>query len=246
MIYVNKFLENSKADLSIDSVLKYLSTIKINSVRPVYWAIRFFYKANDIPFPLKVDEVTQKTHINIIKESLTMEEIKAFIETSKKYYGIMDIGYSAISTIYAARRAEMYNIEFADINEDITKLRIKTLKGGEDRVHSIPDELKEILENFKDGLKKIKNKPVIQSLNFLYDHICAKAGIKLRPRLGWHSNRRALISEFRIIGFNDNVLRSFCRWKPRERDIIMNYDIQDPKRIDSLIFEKHPFLEYWR
>lgn len=244
-LIIDKFLKYIKNDLSTNNVIKFLTTISKNSIHTTFYAIRFFYNSAGIPFDLKIGDIATKGTIQRIRESFNPDEVDAFIKSAKLYGGIIDIGYVAISTVYGARRKEIYNIEPNDIAEDISTVKIHTLKGGQDRVHIIPEEIKEIIKDFRYGLTRIKKKPVVTTLNMMFDSLCHKGGIELRPRIGWHSNRRSLISELMMTDINPTVIRDFLRWKTRESDILMNYTIFNPERVDKMIFEKHPFLKMW-
>lgn len=245
-LIVDKFLRYVKNDLTTNNTIKFFTTISKNSIHTTFYAIRFFYNSAGIPFDLRIGDIATKGTIQRIRESFNPDEVNAFIKASKLYGGIIDIGYAAISTIYGARRKEIYNIEPKDIAEDISTLKIHTLKGGQDRVHLIPEEIKEVIKDFRYGLTRIKKKPVVTTLNMMFDNLCHKGGIELRPRIGFHSIRRSLISELMMTDINPTVIRDFLRWKTRESDIIMNYTIFNYERVDKMVFEKHPFLEYWR
>lgn len=248
-IVTDKFLTQYNGDLSEQNIIDFLSIVSKNSIRTIFYALRFFYKVNSIPFELKIEDVAPKGGVKVIREILTNEEIEKLIKSTKLNYGTIEIGYLAIATIYGARRVELYNLQAEDFNIGNGKFKIYTAKGGqEERIHIIPEEIKEIIGDLWFGLKKVKRKPVITAFNMLFDRMCLDAEIELRPRLGWHSIRRKLVSELQIAEpvINPNIIRHFLRWKPRASDIILDYTILEPERVDKRIFEQHPFLKLWK
>ena len=247
-VITNKFLEEYEGDISEENLYDFLSTVSKNSIRTVFYALKFFYNCGNIPFNLKVSDVAPSGGVKKQRPILSVEELEALIKTAKLEFGTIEIGYLALSSVYGLRRIEMYNVEADDI--DIANKRIRIMprkRGQEERIHIIPPEIQEQMEDMWYGLKKVKKKPVINSLNMLFDAMCHKAGIELRPRLGWHSIRRLLISELQQVepAINPIMIRDFIRWKPRAGDIILDYTILDPKKVDERIFKQHPFLKLW-
>lgn len=243
----DKFLKYSKGDLSTEKVINFLNDTSKNSINTVFYVLRFFYQAAGIPFELTIGDISGRSGVKRTKEVLSPEEIEALIKTVKLEYGLIEIGFIFLFTIYGCRRREAWQMNSEDINEDISTLTIYTLKGGDQRTHLVPDCGKEIIKDFRYALSKVKKKPAVNTLNFWFDELCSRAKITLRPRLGPHSIRRSLISELMMGDTNPTIIRSFCRWKPRQSDILLDYTILQPARIDRIILDDkvHPFLRFW-
>lgn len=243
----DKFLKYSKGDLSIEKVIDFLNNTSKNSINTVFYVLRFFYQAAGLPFELTIQDISGRSGVKRIKEVLSPEEIEALIRTVKLEYGLIEIGFIFLFTVYGCRRREAWQMEAADIKEDISALTIYTLKGGEERTHLIPDCGKEVMKDFRYALSKVKKKPAVNTLNFWFDELCHKSRITLRPRLGPHSIRRSLVSELMLGDTNPTVIRNFLRWRTRASDILLDYTIFDYRRIDRIIFDKdtHPFLRFW-
>ncbi len=226
-----------------DTFLRVLHNESDNSRATAYYSLKFIYKSYGEDAPYSHSEVVPKG-VKKKKELLDTEEVIKIIEyTKKKEKDLYKKGIVVLSTIYGLRRIEMYRIERDDIDLDNKKIFIFTAKGGELREHIIPDDILPYIAAFK---KKIRNKPkYIQELNYMFDEVANYAGIPLRPRLGWHSIRRRLITELMQTDLNPNIIRNFMRWKGQGADILQEYTLFNPEEVDRKVFEKHPFLEYW-
>ena len=242
-IVINAFMKFCGGDVQHEKVLPFLRKVGINSMQNRYYGVKFFLNNLGEEMPVTLHDILGNQHIKRTKDVMSNDEIAAFIRTVRRDYGTIEIGYAALTTIYAARRVEAYNIAANDIEEDT--LTIYAAKGGQERVHLIPAQLKDVMKDFKHDLKRIKKKPVITALNYFFDDVCDKALIELRPRMGFHSFRRSFISHMLNLEFNAFLLRDFCRWKTREKDIMANYYISDYRITDPKVFAVHPYLQYW-
>lgn len=177
------------------------------------------------------------------REALSCEEVKQLIAESKKLFGTIEIGYLVLSTIYGLKRIEIYNIEEDSIDIDNKVFRIKPVKSTDQaRYHVIPSKILSFMSNLKDSLKMVKGKPPVLHYNYLFDEMCVRSNIRLRPRLGWESVRRTLACELAVSGVNSNIIECFMGLKTRETELLLKYDW---KRVDEAVFEKHPFLRSW-
>ena len=246
---INDFLLQSSLVVNEDTMLEYLKKQSPNSVMVAYYALKFFCNVVGIPFTIPHSLVAPKGHIKKCQPVLTREEIKALIDVSKKYGGTLEEGYMALFTIYGCRRSEAYDLKPEDIYEKDGNLFVKIYakKGGQAREHLIPEFLNEFFIDFKETLGKIKKKFSVEHLNFMFTEFCKLAGITQRKRLNIHAIRRALVSELNMIpDLHPLLVRDFLRWKPWREDIMQVYVRYDPLTVDKIIFEKHPFLEFWK
>jgi len=245
IIFINLLLNYTGPELSRDKVISFLSTLSKNSILTAYYAIRFFYKSIGIPFDIKRSDIAP-SGIKRIREVLTHDEVVKLIKGCDEF-DALEAGYIALATTYGLRRGEIYNIKAEMIDIDNKILYISRLKAEEitGRDHLIPDEISHVLLNMKDALKHGEKPRYITNINNLFNIMCDKVGIILRPRLGLHSLRRALISELMTSGLSPTVVRDFIGWKPKERDILLDYTILNWKEVDSKVFSVHPYLKYW-
>lgn len=249
-IVVDKFLQFSGLDTSRDSVINYLSTISKNSRVTEYYAIKFFCKSAGLPFEVTRSDIAP-TGIEVVRPMLTIEEAKKLIKTVPKYFGTVEVGYLVLSTVYGLRRSEIYytEAEHIDIDNRIFTTTVKKhLERTVRRPHVIPEQVAAHMYELKEGLENIKSKPSINMLNFMFDTMCHKSGVELRPRLGFHSIRRLLNTRLRIAGLSEEIISSFIRWVPREKSMSRHYFIEDidtVREIDNNVFKVHPLLKYW-
>jgi integrase len=246
----NRFLSYTKGEISRQKIIEFLKQFSKNSIITAFYAIRFFHKATGIPFPIIRKDISP-TGVKRIKERMATEDVIKFIKGANNYFGLIEIGYVCLSTIYAVRRSEMYDLNSNDINIEERSLLIypKKQEEPEPRIHLIPEEIVQPMTELRDGLKQVKRKPHITEFNHLFDAICDKSNIELRPRMGWHSIRRCLISVLAMRHLDEKFINNFIRWKPRNPEIIEQYkrfSTEEFKQIDREIFEKHPFLKEWK
>ena len=242
----NSFLSFTKCESNRDNIIGFLKKFSKNSIITAFYAIRFLHQATGIPFPITRKDISP-TGIKRIKDIMSIEEVEKFIEGANRYFGLIEIGYVCLSTIYAVRRSEIYDLESDDINIDERELTIWVHKSEENnRVHLIPEEIVQPMIELRDGLKRIRSKPHITELNHLFDAICEKSGIELRPRAGFHSIRRRVVSSLVMRHLDPKFINSFIRWKPRTQEMLDYYTTLDTKQVDREIFEKHPFVKLWK
>jgi len=165
--------------------------------------------------------------------------------------------FVALSTIFGLRREELANLRPEDINLKSGAIYIATVKSGRERYHLIPKEIRPYL-----AAHDFKKRYAVATLSQMFKRVLKKSGageLKSR-RLGWHTIRRALLDGLANNGVNILAARTFLRWKGASRDIAMparyygnvtvdlgqTSPVLDEAKGDEEIFEKHPFLEFWR
>lgn len=250
-MFTNRFTSEYGGNLSREALLDFFSKLSKNSVLTAFYALRFFYNAAGIEFPVERREIAPKG-IKVQRTVLTPVEVEVLIKSSRKKLGseigYVELGFLALSTVYGFRRKELYSIRPDDIDLDngvIYSSRFTAKIDVAERDNLIPDKIAGILEEFRKSLKKIKKNFKIQKMNQMLDYMCWTAGICMRPRLGFHSIRRSLISELMLKDISPVMIRDFIRWKPKERDILMHYTVLDWRRVDTEVFKVHPFLNHW-
>jgi len=241
LIFFKKWLEAGGV-FDDDTAIAVLKRESSNSIKTAYYALRFIYRCYDEELGFRVSDVAPKS-VRRHKEVLSPSEIRQIIRHVKNNEKATVRLYFVLATVYGLRRIEMFRLEKVDIDLGNKKFFVFTAKGGEPREHIIPDFL---LIHFRDFKKEHRRKyKHVQELNVVFDAAVDRAGIKLRPRLGWHSVRRCLVTELMKTAVNPMIVRHFLRWKPRSSDILMEYTLYNPEEVDRTIFEVHPFLKEW-
>lgn len=171
--------------------------------------------------------------VDVRRHRLTVDQVGEFIEAAKSLGGFYTL-LTALSTTYGLRRQEMANYVPGDYDPKSQTIKIRTAKGGRQVVQRVP---KEIQNHMIPGATL----PRISRASVIYRNIARKAGV-YEPVTGWHSIRRALVTELLANDADKDLVESFMRWKsPRMVDLYGARNLKD----DTRIFEKHPFLKYW-
>lgn len=144
--------------------------------------------------------------------------------------------YLALSTVYGFRRAELSHIEIGD-----HRVSVRSLKGGEQRTHTLPDAIWPIVvHTYKADLAD-------STLSQLYHHIRRAAKLRAGYHDGWHAVRRGLITGLVGAGVDQMKLKAWMGWRAGgEWNPVARYYRPDPAKLDAEMFEHHPFLPLWR
>jgi len=206
-----------------------------------WYALKKYFKAKEIPWNLDQDEYPKLERANIKKITLSKEQISKMIEIVKLYGSEKEKVLLALSTTYGLRRSEFCSLTESDINRESNILHIQAKKHGEERYHLIPREIRSYIYpwNFDKYIS-------LSSASLIFNSIIIKANIKKLEGMGIHSIRRALVSELASSDLPPMRIYDFLRWKNRNLGMLTEYDNPDYKKVDKLIFSKHPFLELWR
>lgn len=245
-VIINKYLTLCKGDINRTTMIEFLGTFTKNSILVAFYALNFFCRVSGIPFEITRKEISPKG-VKKVREMLTVDEVNKLIHTVKNEFGMIEIGYIAMCTTYGSRRVELYDMNPDDIDIENKRIKIYIHKEVDEvRNHIIPDEIFTEMKDFKEGLEKVKTKPVITALNHMFDFMCEKSGIEIRPRLGFHSIRRILLTTLRQLHIDDRFLNHFLGWKGIDEGMVGLYTQFDTPLIDKEIFAVHPFLEAWK
>ena len=236
-----RFVGNGKP--TVDSVHSFLVKLgekgySISSVNLYLAAIKKFFIVNGLPW----DSNIKSKHVNLYETdtpTIYITDIKNLVRATKERGNIVDMSYLALSTIYGLRRGEMAAITEEDVGKKESTIHIKTLKGGIERNHLIPDEISFIKEYQFDCQSN-------SSMSLLFAKICLLAGYERKDNEGWHAIRRSIDVELFDSDVKPIYLKFFLRWAPK--DMSERYFMQgiNPIIADRKIFEKHPFLPFWR
>ncbi|MBA7465026.1 hypothetical protein ES707_00187 [subsurface metagenome] len=261
--YAQNFLAYADS-LDKETVTKYLAKLKRQGKKPgtinfAFRVIRRVFVVNKRDWPFRRGEAPPITQRDEHKPALDPELIKVMIKAAKDGKLHADEALAlALSTTYGLRREEMCNLEPRDVDLKQNTIFISTIKHGRQRYHLIPPEIKPYLaeHDFNEECSLIK-------MSQLFWRIVNGSGLEaLRGhRLGWHSIRRPLLSLLHSSGLDPFAVHSFMRWKGgMEADLAIDaryhatsfvgLDGEKPitmeAQSDKEIFEKHPFLEFWR
>ena len=141
----------------------------------------------------------------------------------------------ALSSIYGLRAGELQSVLAAGHTGN--ELVIQTEKRGRKRVHRIPDMLVSTLTFRPTQLTR-------DQINRWYARVLRIVHAKPAPRESWHAVRRGLVTGLLS---NEAAEADVARWMGWKATNIMRVYYQpDTFELDKRIYERHPFLGYWR
>lgn len=211
------------------------------SVRWYAYVLTSFYKSRDLTPPFRGREYPtgpSDDELIVNAPALTKPAIHEMIEAVLDRGSHRMMAYLAISTTYGLRAEELARIKKSDIANNM--FTVHTAKGGTERVHKIPEEIAECINDY--DFPKIQTQSIIN----LFKSIQKLSKHKHKNREGWHSIRRRLIQELEDAGVVERHIYTFMRWRATRRGIMGAYSKPKPDEADSIVFTNHPFLKYWK
>ena len=217
--------------------------------------IRALYRRNGAVWPLKRGENASVPANEERILALSSATVKQLIDGAMHgKLNILQAFYLALSTVYGLRRTEIARVRMPHINLESRSFYAQTAKGGRDRYHRIPEEILPIFRGACPYLETVSPYKVSEA----FPEIEKACGVAHIADTGWHSIRHSL--EYHLIenGLTELTVREFMRWGKRSRtDMVSRYhDVQfvgvDGAELgragaqDEQVFEKHPFLPFWR
>jgi integrase len=259
--YARDFLEET-AGLDRASIDAYLQTLrrkfKPGTVNFHFRVIRRLFAVNEIIWPYRRGEGPSIGQRDEYRPQLSPRVVGMMINAARTDRLFPDEQcFVALSTIYGLRREEISNLRPTDINLKSRAIYIATVKNGRERYHMIPPEIMPYLQahDFAEVYP-------VSTLTKRFRRILAKSGAgELKGlRLGWHSIRRSSLDGLVNNGINILAARLFLRWKEATGDMAMparyygnvtidlgeQAPVLEEAKGDEAIFEKHPFLSFWR
>lgn len=230
----------------VQKFLKYLEKRASENTQLVsYRVLKKLFRANNWDWPSDLIDLPRIDPEKIQQPILSKEETIQIIKTCKALKNFRPTPYMALSTVYGLRRGELKLIRREDVDFKAKRIEVRVLKQKRQvvrRRHLLPDEIIPILKGY--SFPRIS----LEEVNALFKYAIQKAGIEDRPRLNFHSIRRALDTYLLDIGVPEPRVENFLRWSQAGwgRSMTRRYYIPSFEEIDREIFEKHPFLPYWR
>lgn len=210
----------------------------VTSVNRHLAALKTFFKANKLVW----DNELKASGVDLYytnTPTISPENAKKVILAIRERGRLPDMSYLAIATIYGVRVSELALLNKTSIDVDKNTILLEVKKGGVSRKHLIPKELYFI----KDYEFETQS---TTTLNTLFHKICFVSGYKRQYGEAWHSPRRGIIAGLVENGASHEAISAFMKWAPR--DMVERYYRQGLTAgvSDRKIFEKHPFLPFWR
>ena len=261
--FVKDFL-NFATDLDRDNIVRYTQHLRdqdFSSSTIELWqrTLRALYRRNDVKWPLKRGE---NARIDPEEEEVYMlgsDRIQAMVEAAKSHkLPIVDAWLLALSTTYGLRLVELSRVTSQRVDLTHRHIYVETAKGGEQRYHYLPDELMDLAERVLPYLSLVTYRYVSEA----FPRIESMSGLTHKNGVGWHALRHSLLYYLIESGVTEMAATEFMRWstpgnrssmpKRYHKGQILGLDTEAGADIgryrvqDMALFEKHPFLPYWR
>lgn len=244
-LYLNisqKFLSRYK-EINEDNIKNFLFELREdgfsdNYLRLTHYILRRLAKTDKKDINISPPKIEK---INVKQPTFSYEEVKKLILNAKKVCNIQQKAILAVSTIWGLRKIEILRITKDDINKKENTIVIKTAKGGRPQVYTIPQPVKEFIYNYEwEPLSRTK-------IYALFNYILYICGFNLENyhRYGFHSIRRALITEMLRAGIDHYTVALWCRWKIPEFGMLPVYHQVAKGDLEERVYPKHPFLKLW-
>jgi len=259
--YAGAFLDKAEG-LDKVSIDRYIETLRKDyspgTINFAFRVIRRLFGVNKLDWEYRQGEAPTIGQRDEYRPQLSPRIIEMLISTAKTgRLFIAEQCFVALSTTYGLRREEIANLQPADINLKAGSIYIATLKFGRERYHLLPQEIKPYL-----AAHDFTQRYAVATVSQMFKRILVKsgAGELKKHRLGWHSIRRPVLEGLVNNGVNVLAARAFLRWKGAAGDLAMparyygnvtvdlgqTEPVLEEAKGDEKIFEKHPFLEFWR
>ena len=242
LIQSKAFLEyaGAKPEYTRADVLSYVDHLiaedkKHSSVNLALSAIRALFRALAIPWPLSKTDL--HLGIPVADEGgpvLSTADIANLIHGVRNYKPNLYTTITALSTTFGFRPIELQKALAQGC--DGKELVLRSAKGGRTRHHDIPLPVKPYLDFIPTKMSRAKLHQIFQELMTI--HVRAVIAGE-----GWHSIRRALVTELLEAGVPMPTVSRFMGWKMKETAFA--YFRPDSERVDIEIYKRHPFLQFW-
>lgn len=231
------------------AVMGYLGTrreMAQNTLNLTIAALKRLFSANGREWPLTRRDMPKAIKRRQRSKGLTGERLRDLISRGRFKGTAEQKFYLALSSTYGFRRDELGAISADDIDPKADSITVDTLKGGLERVHHIPPQIRPYLYPYLD---QVKCKQDFQ-MNRLFNGMCKAVGFTKKRGESWHSLRHALITNLKLEGQLDgDTISRWIGWKTSQSGASPMFDTYfdaEPGDLDDQVFNHHPFLPSWQ
>lgn len=211
---------------------------KTNTRQVDHYALKALFKSMDLDWDIPGPKPTSYEELD--QPVLSRKQVGRMIQTMKDHEERRLPAYLAVATVFAPRRSELAVIEAKHLVDGT--LLIQTRKRGMPRRHQIPEAIGPYL--WEVPWRRVS----ADTMNYLFKQMLYETFGELESfhNYGWHSIRRAVVTELLQEGLDIMLLYKFMRWKPMGMLVLpMTYNRLEDPATDEQVFEKHPFLKMW-
>lgn len=196
------------------------------------------FRAHGLRLPLKLPKVKVAVFDISARVSFTAEEIISFIQVARASLNKQWQYLMALASTYGLRASEIRLITKEHVHPKKKTITVY-LKGGLKREFLVPPEIQPYIFGY--------DFPVISQNDMyaIFREITKAAGVERMPRKCYHAIRHGVITEMRYGSkLPQATISVFFGW--RETGMVGVYASPYLPDIDQEVFNKHPFLKYWK
>ena len=223
--YIDKLKRAQKSQSTINFIIR----------GPVGCLFRF----SGLRLPVKLPPIDLAVYSGDESLFWTEEQIQSLIHTARTG-DTKDQAIIAVATIYAPRVSEILKITKKEIDFKKMVITIPTVKHNLVRRHLIPEEVQyQICKYSWDQVGE-------QDLRDMLERIAGAAGIERKSRQSFHAFRHALWDELSYSGLTPSEIYDFTGWVKGGTQGFYIHPLKYNPLNDRKVFEKHPFLKFWK
>jgi len=205
-----------------------------------YYILKKLFSANHWEWDIK--KPPEKTEV--LPPTLDYNTV-SYLILARELLDERERAYLALSTTYGFRRSELASLSKDNFNHQL--VTVATVKKGRVRVHSIPNEIRDVVLGYKFH-------PIEKSwLSRIFQRILRDAGLDPMPGYGFHSIRSSLITQLLLANVNPVVISKWMGWKTLPSEMVQLgvsrmlevYARPSEMETDSIIYSAHPYLSLW-
>jgi len=173
----------------------------------------------------------------ISRPAFSVDEVVHIIGKAKEVCNERELGFLAAASVYGLRHEEIGTLEVRD-----GVVKVNGAKGSKSTFQIIPDAIKDYMRGYRPCSD-------VRYMTRVFQRVMSKVGLEVNRGYGWHSIRRAMVTELVMRNVSAlNILR-FMRWSDAslkgDFGMLVIYARSEQDRIERSIFKVHPFLSIW-
>ena len=217
-----------------------------NTLDSTVCALKRLFSANGREWPLTRRDTPRADKKRQRSKGLTSERLRDLIARVRFKGTAEQKLYLSLASTYGFRRDELGGVCADAIDPAAHMISVDTLKGGLERVHHIPPQIRPYIYGY---LSELETRRDFQ-MNRLFNGMCKAAGFTRKRGESWHSVRHSVITSLKMEGGVDgDTISRWIGWKTSQGGASRMFDTYfdaEPGDLDDRVLARHPFLPSWQ